>query len=88
MKKRNALLNSARIRFLFRTVFDFIENLRFCGRKFLFAVFRSCVICCFGVAAKASGKFQVCLNQIVFQQKTERAGETFGRFGVRIAHIL
>ena len=51
----------------FQNFFSFVDNLRFCRWKFLFAVFRSCVVRCFGGAAKASGIFQVCLNQVVFQ---------------------
>ena len=37
----------------FQNFFSFVDNLRFCRWKFLFAVFRSCVVRRLGGAAKA-----------------------------------
>lgn len=67
MKKGRNVIEIYQNLLSFQNFFSFVDNLRFCRWKFFFAVFRSCVVRCLGGAAKASGIFQVCLNQVVFQ---------------------
>ena len=67
MKKGRNVIEIYQNLLSFQNFFSFVDNLRFCRWKFLFAVFRSRVVRCLGGAVKASGIFQVCLNQVVFQ---------------------
>ena len=66
-KKEKMLLKFTRIRFLFKTFLALLTIYDPADGNSFFAVFRSCVVRCLGGAAKASGIFQVCLNQVVFQ---------------------
>ncbi len=52
MKKGRNVIEIYQNLLSFSKLFSFVDNLRFCRWKFLFAVFRSCVVRCLGVQQK------------------------------------